>query len=206
MMAWNSQNGRYPWCRHGDSCWLVVVGDDISPSTSAHVHALRRAMEALHPAWLVETVPGYCTLGLIVQPLRVSLEEVKELVSTASENCRAIAPVQPRTVTIPVCYGGDVRSGHGYRLPAFGTERAGGRAATRRSQLPVLHAGVSARLPLPHGPRPTVGNAPPRNAANNRSGRQRGDSRCTDRRLPGVQPGRLEHHRPNASRLVRPLA
>jgi KipI family sensor histidine kinase inhibitor len=91
----------------GDSCWLVVVGDDISPSTNAHVHALRHAMEDLHPAWLVETVPGYCTLGLIVQPLQVSLPEVKEAVETAAGNLTTTPPVQPGTVTIPVCYGGE---------------------------------------------------------------------------------------------------
>ena len=90
----------------GDSCWLVVVGNDVSPSTSARVHALQRAVETLHPAWLVETVPGYCSLGLIVQPFKVSLEEIEELVSTAAKNV-TIAPFpQPRTVTIPVCYGG----------------------------------------------------------------------------------------------------
>jgi len=90
----------------GDSCWLVVVGSDVSPSTTACVHALRRAAEALRPAWLVETVPGYCTLGLIVQPLHVSRGEVEEFVSRAVRNVTAAPPIQPRTVTIPVCYGG----------------------------------------------------------------------------------------------------
>src|SRR5664280_758569 len=61
----------------GDSSWLVVVGDVVSPSISARVHTLQRAVETLHPAWLVETVPGYCSLALIVQPFKVSLEEVE---------------------------------------------------------------------------------------------------------------------------------
>jgi len=90
----------------GDSCWLVVVGSDVSPSTSACVQALQRVVEVLHPAWLVETVPGYCSLGLVVQPLQTSLEEVEDLVSTAARNVTAARPVHARTVTIPVCYGG----------------------------------------------------------------------------------------------------
>ncbi|MCX6084859.1 MAG: 5-oxoprolinase subunit PxpB [Caldiserica bacterium] len=90
----------------GDSCWLVAVGDDVSPSTSARVHALRRSIEALHPAWLVEMVPGYCSLGMIVQPLRVLQGEVEQLVSRATRDAVAIPPVLPGTVTIPVCYGG----------------------------------------------------------------------------------------------------
>ncbi len=91
----------------GDSCWLVVLGDDISFSTNARVHALRRAIEDLHPAWLVETVPGYCTLGLIIQPLQVSLLQIREAVETAARDMTVALPVQPRTVTIPVCYGGE---------------------------------------------------------------------------------------------------
>jgi len=102
----DSQKWATSLVQDGDSCWLVAVGGGISPSISARVHALGRAVEALHPAWLVETVPGYCTLGLIVQPLQVSPEEVQELVSAAVRNVAAIAPVEMRTVSIPVCYGG----------------------------------------------------------------------------------------------------
>jgi len=40
-----------------------VVGSDVSPSTGTRVHALQRAIETLHPAWLVETVPGYGRWG-----------------------------------------------------------------------------------------------------------------------------------------------
>ncbi|HWQ21391.1 MAG TPA: 5-oxoprolinase subunit PxpB [Clostridia bacterium] len=90
----------------GDCSRLVVVGHNISPLTNARVHALRRAIEALHPVWLVETVPGYCTLGLVVRPLLVSQGDVEELVSVAARSVMAAGPLQSATVTIPVCYGG----------------------------------------------------------------------------------------------------
>ena len=90
----------------GDSCWLAMVGSNVSPSTSARVHALQRAVETLHPAWLVETMLGYCSLGLIVRPLQASVEEVEELVSTATKNVMVAPSVHPRTITIPVRYGG----------------------------------------------------------------------------------------------------
>ena len=90
----------------GDRWWLVIVGNDVSVSTNARVHALRSAIEALHPDWLDETVPGYCTLGLVVRPLQVSPGEVEELVSVATRSVTAAPPVHPRTITIPVCYGG----------------------------------------------------------------------------------------------------
>jgi len=92
--------------QEGDSCFLIVLGHDVSPLVNARVHALRRALDAMRSFWLVETVPEYCSLGLIVQPLQVSLGEVEELVSAAVRNVTAGRPVQPRTVTIPVCYGG----------------------------------------------------------------------------------------------------
>ena len=90
----------------GDSCWLIVVGDDVSSSTSRRVYAMQRSIETLHPDWLVDTVPGYCSLGLVVRPLQVSLEEVEELVSTAVRSIVAAPLVQSRTVTFPVCYSG----------------------------------------------------------------------------------------------------
>lgn len=90
----------------GDSCFLIVLGHDVSVLVSARVHALRRALDAVQSSWLVETVPGYCSLGLVVKPLQVSLEDVEELVSAAMSNVKAAPPIQPRTVTIPVCYGG----------------------------------------------------------------------------------------------------
>ncbi|MCE5193024.1 5-oxoprolinase subunit PxpB [bacterium] len=90
----------------GDSCWLVVLGETISPSTSARVHAFRRAVEEIHPAWLIETVPGYCTLGLVIHPLQVSCKEVESLVSECAQSITAELPGPVRTLTIPVCYGG----------------------------------------------------------------------------------------------------
>ncbi|MHB8071110.1 MAG: 5-oxoprolinase subunit PxpB [Candidatus Cryosericum sp.] len=90
----------------GDSCWLVVLGDGISPDLSDRVHTLRRALEELHPAWLVETVPGYCTLGLVTRP-PVSQDVVEDLVQAALAQCTDRCEVPHRTVTVPVCYGGE---------------------------------------------------------------------------------------------------
>lgn len=89
----------------GDSCWLVVLGETLSPSTSARVHALRAAIAQIHPDWLVEMVPGYCTLGLIVRPLQVSHKEVESLVSECAQMMPGEPPSPVRTVTVPVCYG-----------------------------------------------------------------------------------------------------
>jgi KipI family sensor histidine kinase inhibitor len=88
----------------GDSCWLVVLGDAISLSLSARVHALRQSLDELNPGWLVETVPGYCTLGLVTRP-PVTQDVVGDLVQTALTRCRDEHAATYRTVTVPVCYG-----------------------------------------------------------------------------------------------------
>ncbi|MCX6097284.1 MAG: carboxyltransferase domain-containing protein [Caldiserica bacterium] len=189
----------------GDSCWLAIVGDDVSPSTSARVHALRHSVEALHPARLVEMVPGYCSLGLIVQPLEVSRGEVEELVSRASRNVTAVPPVQPRTVTIPVCYGGTYGPDMEVvcRRSGLSEQEVVQRHAATGYQCSML--GFLPGLPYLMGLDPQL--ATPRLVTQERrSGRECGDSGCTDGRLPGVQPGRLEHHRSHTSHLVRPLA
>jgi len=90
----------------GDSCWLVVIGDDVSARTSARVHALKRAIEQARPGWLVETVPGYCTLGLIVQPPEPSRHDIEDLVFAAAADVSSLPAVPGREVTLPVCYGG----------------------------------------------------------------------------------------------------
>jgi KipI family sensor histidine kinase inhibitor len=91
----------------GDGCWLVALGDGITPALSARVHVLRQALEELVPAWLVETVPGYCTLGLVTQP-PTTRDAVEDLVQAALARCNEDGRGTPRTVTVPVCYGGDL--------------------------------------------------------------------------------------------------
>lgn len=89
----------------GDLCWLVEVGVDASAATSGRVHALRRALEQARPAWLVEMVPGYCTLGMILRPPGVSREEVEAVLATCARNMQEEVTTVARTITIPVHYG-----------------------------------------------------------------------------------------------------
>lgn len=89
----------------GDLCWLVEVGADASAATSGRVHALRRALERARPAWLIEAVPGYRTLGLILRPPGISREEVEALVAAGVRNMQEETTPAARTITLPVHYG-----------------------------------------------------------------------------------------------------
>jgi KipI family sensor histidine kinase inhibitor len=89
----------------GDSCWLIVLGKAVSRPVTSRVHALRRRLEELNPGWLRETVPGYCTLGLVTRS-PVTQDIVEDTVQAALTGCGHDAGPAPRTVTVPVCYGG----------------------------------------------------------------------------------------------------
>ena len=104
--AMNTQGWNVTVTADGDSCWLVVLGDGTTPSLSARVHLLRQMLEELHPAWLVDTVPGYCTLGLVTRP-PVAQSVVEDLVRTALARCADACGDVHRTITVPVCYGGE---------------------------------------------------------------------------------------------------
>lgn len=89
----------------GDGCWLVRVGDGIDPQLSRHVHALAGSLARQRPAWLIETVPGYCTLGLVTSS-PIPQDTVETTVREALAGCTDDERVG-RTVTVPVCYGGE---------------------------------------------------------------------------------------------------
>ena len=89
----------------GDSCWLIVLGRVVSQSMTSRVHALQYCLEELDPDWLLETVPGYCTLGLVTRSA-VTQDTVERIVQTALTRCGHDAGTTQRTVTVPVCYGG----------------------------------------------------------------------------------------------------
>ncbi len=89
----------------GDSCWLVVLGRAVSRPVASRVHALRRRLEKLSSDWLRETVPGYCTLGLVTRS-PVTQDTVEDAVQAALTRCGHDAEPAPHTVTVPVCYGG----------------------------------------------------------------------------------------------------
>ena len=100
----------------GDSALLVELGDAINESTHRRVQAAWRALAAEPLPGVSETVPAYTSVTLFYDPWRVVQAGApeKEIIAWLTARVRErlkdppkSAKTKPRTVEIPVCYGGD---------------------------------------------------------------------------------------------------
>jgi inhibitor of KinA len=95
--------------RLGEDAVLLRLGDGISPVVNARVHALWRQIDQRRPSWLVDLVPAYATLLLVVD---VGTQPGRDTQGDAIAWLRrqvfdADGPGVAREVDIPVHYGGD---------------------------------------------------------------------------------------------------
>lgn len=58
------------------------------------------------PNWLIETIPAFSTLTLIYDPLLITFNEAKEEITVLLKGAAAVTCTSPRSIEIPVCYGG----------------------------------------------------------------------------------------------------
>jgi len=90
----------------GDRSLLIYLGESIDPAVNLRVHAVTRALKAKrHPA-VVEVTPSYHCLMVEYDPVRIRPDQLEDLVSGALQEAAAGEPAPPRTVEIPVLYGG----------------------------------------------------------------------------------------------------
>jgi len=91
----------------GDSALVVEFGNEISQEVNRRVHTLANALgEGSFPG-LGELVPTYRSLLVHYDPLRLSCDEVKALVSEVFQKCEESPSFEPRLIEIPVIYGGE---------------------------------------------------------------------------------------------------
>ncbi|MBD2843721.1 5-oxoprolinase subunit PxpB [Paenibacillus sp. IB182496] len=105
----------------GDAAVVVVLGDDISVDTNARVRQFAEYVEH-HPfTGMIEQVPAFQSVTVYYEPLAV-LEAYGDQAAHEGQSPYVLAksrleglldqlgeapPEAPRTVTIPVCYGGE---------------------------------------------------------------------------------------------------
>jgi inhibitor of KinA len=100
----------------GDSALIVELGDAINDSTHLRVQAAWRALEAGPLPGVSETVPAYTTVTVFYDPAAVVRagapaeaiwgwlgDRVRERLKNPPKSAKA----KPRTVEVPVCYGGE---------------------------------------------------------------------------------------------------
>lgn len=90
-----------------DRSLIAYLGDEIGEESHARVVALLRALERDRPAWLMNLHPGYGSLLVTFDPLTITHREVEESITRLERVAVAAPAAAPRTIEIPVCYGGE---------------------------------------------------------------------------------------------------
>lgn len=103
----------------GEDALLLRFGDGIDAATNQRVHAFAAEVEAVRPPWLLELVPAYASLALLVDagqvaaahpeattgaPLAAAERWVRALLA---QDHGTIAPGASPLLEVPVCYGGE---------------------------------------------------------------------------------------------------
>jgi inhibitor of KinA len=91
----------------GDRALLVELGDEISPAVNQSIQELFAGLDIQKPQGILELVPSYRSLLVICDPLVVSLADLKLTIIEIHNNLDRSQLPAPRTVKIPVVYGGN---------------------------------------------------------------------------------------------------
>lgn len=118
----------------GDTAFAVEFGTGIDRAVNARVMALRRAVAALSPEGLVETIPSFGALVVCYDPLRTSRAELQAGVAGLLTGLEATQG-GGRLWEIPVCYA-----------PAFAPDLAGVAQRCRLSEAEIVARHSSTRF------------------------------------------------------------
>jgi KipI family sensor histidine kinase inhibitor len=104
------QDGRFEKARFrtaGDRGILVEYGDVIDPDVNSKVRSMAIVMDENPPAGVIEIIPTYRSLLIIYDPSVTQPDKLEKALDALEARLDAIRIPPPRTVELPVCYGGD---------------------------------------------------------------------------------------------------
>lgn len=90
----------------GDTLLLVEIDARIDPAVNAQVMRVAGRLGAERLAGVRDIVPAYGCVGIHFDPLLTDLAALEQTAVEAAADTATEAPVTPRVVQIPVCYGG----------------------------------------------------------------------------------------------------
>ncbi|MDJ0721467.1 MAG: 5-oxoprolinase subunit PxpB [Desulfobacterales bacterium] len=97
-----------PVIRHlGDSGLLVELGTGIDPAVNQRVQQLQQRLQRENIDGLVETVPAYCSLLVVYDPLKAAPEALKRRITGLCRFEAAVQSDEQAVRDIPVVYGGE---------------------------------------------------------------------------------------------------
>ena len=94
---------------------IIDLGKEISETTLQKIQTIAACLDERSYSWMIEYVPAFTTITIYYDPLKVFalrsetmpynyvLEEINSLLLKLKNS----SLLQSRTITIPVCYGGD---------------------------------------------------------------------------------------------------
>ncbi|MCP4690229.1 MAG: 5-oxoprolinase subunit PxpB [Desulfobacterales bacterium] len=91
----------------GDRAFLVELGDEISPSVNRAVRDLFTGLESAVGEGVAEMVPGYRSLTVIHDPLRIDPSLLRERITALWKTMDRTRAPRPVTHKIPMVYGGE---------------------------------------------------------------------------------------------------
>jgi len=91
----------------GDRGVLVEYGDVIDPDVNSKVRSMAIVMHENPPAGVIEIIPTYRSLLIIYDPSVTQPDELEKALNSLEARLGEIRIPPPRTVELPVCYGGE---------------------------------------------------------------------------------------------------
>ena len=104
------QNGLYKNARFriaGDCGLLVEYGEGINPAVNSKVRSMAVIMGQNTPEGVLETIPTYRSLLLVYDPSETNPALLQKILNQLERRLEEIKIPPPKTVQIPVCYGGE---------------------------------------------------------------------------------------------------
>jgi inhibitor of KinA len=103
----SSQAGPARFQPASDQSLLICFGDAITPENSERVWKLLRLLESEPLPHVRNLHPAYASLLVKFDPLKTGHAELESSLRKYLDRLDAVQLPQPRTIEIPVCYGGD---------------------------------------------------------------------------------------------------
>jgi inhibitor of KinA len=91
----------------GDRGLLVEFGDAIHPDINRKVRVVALALEMEKPDGIEEVIPSYRSLLIVYDPMKTHLDALEGVLESLECRLDKLEIPAPRTVEIPVLYGGD---------------------------------------------------------------------------------------------------
>jgi inhibitor of KinA len=91
----------------GDSAIIIQFGNNITPDTHRKVSALAARLQDNSFPGMVEYVPAFTTVTVYYNPLQLSYKDTCSALELILSELKDTPTGTPKTVEIPVCYGGE---------------------------------------------------------------------------------------------------